>query len=133
MNRSLIALLLLAASLPLQAGEVVKWVDERGKVHYGEKAPDEYKDSAEKVETEINIVAPEDDIKLQNRKHASQLKREDEWRKSQEVQTRVQNQQQEPEPSKNKIYTREECRDMYPNRTADRVACFKRAEEAGLK
>jgi Domain of unknown function (DUF4124) len=45
-------LLFLFASVPLEAhgADVFRWVDENGKVHYGDTIPDKYKQKAKKVE-----------------------------------------------------------------------------------
>lgn len=37
-------------------GEIVKWTDERGKVHYGDRVPDEYKGDSEKIYVSPNVV-----------------------------------------------------------------------------
>lgn len=47
-------------SLPVQAEEIVKWVDEEGKVHFGSRVPDKYKNQAEKVDvSKQNVVENE--------------------------------------------------------------------------
>jgi len=43
-------LFLCAVSLVARAGDVFKWVDENGKVHYGESVPERYKQHAKKVD-----------------------------------------------------------------------------------
>lgn len=39
--------------------EIVKWVDENGKVHFGDKVPPEYADQSTQVEIETNVVTNE--------------------------------------------------------------------------
>lgn len=50
-NYSLIVLLAFGMNLPLHAGKLYKWVDEKGQVHYGDSIPPEY---AEQGRSELN-------------------------------------------------------------------------------
>jgi hypothetical protein len=49
-HRIALLFLLCSASLMALGGEVFKWVDENGKVHYGESVPERYKRNAKKVD-----------------------------------------------------------------------------------
>ncbi len=60
MNRSraitpLLAALALAVATPADAGRLFKWVDENGKVHYGDKIPPEYARQERKVLNEQGV------------------------------------------------------------------------------
>lgn len=41
------------------SAEIVKWTDENGKVHFGDKVPPEYADQSTQVEIETNVVTNE--------------------------------------------------------------------------
>lgn len=52
--------LLLLCLAPLAwAGELHKWVDEHGKVHYGDKVPERYRDKAQGVKADLNVIKSE--------------------------------------------------------------------------
>lgn len=120
----------------ISAQEIVKWVDENGKVHYGDKVPEQYQAAAEVVKTDISVVSPEVDVRNANEQHVQQLRREDakeekvEARKTlKREQAQAKKQRAGANSQKSHALTREECRDRYVQRVAHRTECFKRAEE----
>lgn len=132
----LIMCLAITFSLPaITADEIVKWVDENGKVHYGDKVPEQYKEQAEKVEDSISVVGPEDEVRDQNKSHVNQLKQEaalEDYRQKREQQA-ADKQSKDKQGKKQRSWqpkTREECRDLYVNRTAARTECFRRVDES---
>jgi len=117
------------------ADEIVKWVDENGKVHYGDKVPDQYKEQAQKVETGISIAGPEAEVRDQNKAHVDQLKSEanlKDYKERKEQQVRDKQNTADKKKKKPRSWepqTREECRNRYVNRTAARTECFRRVDE----
>lgn len=43
--------------------EIVKWTDENGRVHFGDRVPEKYAKQSEKVETSSNVVKNENSAK----------------------------------------------------------------------
>lgn len=133
MFRYVYFLLLLLCAGSVCAQEIVKWMDENGKVHYGDKVPEQYREAAETVETDISVISPEDKVREANQEHVQKLKLEDAWEES--AQAREERRQQRAElkrqraQARAKPLTREECRDRYVKRNAYRTECFRRAEE----
>lgn len=128
--------LALTLSIPATtADEIVKWVDENGKVHYGDKVPDQYKEQAQKVETEISVAGPEAEVRDQNKAHVDQLKNEanlKDYKERKEQQALDKQRTADKKKKKQRSWepqTREECRNRYVNRTAARTECFKRVDE----
>ena len=121
---------LLALSLGFSVhAEMVKWVDDKGRVHFGDSVPSEYAEKKEVVELgETTIIAPESAVKLQNTRHYRRLKAEDgdAARAKQKAEEQAAQNRQYEQPK----LTREMCRDRHgPNRVALRTACFRQAYE----
>ena len=133
MSRYLCSLILFLYAGSMCAQEIVKWVDENGKVHYGDKVPEQYREAAETVATDISVISPEDQVREANQEHVQRLKLEDAWEES--AQAREERRQQRAEQKRQRAQerarplTREECRDRYVKRNAYRTECFRRAEE----
>lgn len=104
------------------SAEILKWVDEKGKVHYGDRVPPEYQQRSEVIENpEPVIVAPEPEIRQQNSAMVSEYKREaaiqDERRKK-EAQSFA--------PQKgDQGLSRQDCRNRYKNKVKARTDCFR--------
>ncbi len=122
-----IALLCSAATF---GGEIVKWVDEEGKVHYGDRVPQKYKEQAEVVDAEAPMLGlSKEEITAQQRATA-------EYERQVEIQRRIDSQKKEQQPafqhnpasSPKNTMTREDCRNAHRSKTADRVRCFKAVE-----
>ncbi len=131
---NILLILTFTANSPVTRSEIVKWVDENGKVHYGNSAPAEYSDAAEEVILdEINTVAPEADVRQQNRLHYNKLRQQDreaELAKRRAAEAAAETNNKAADSSENQKPTREMCRDMFgPNDVAERTACFKQAAE----
>ena len=47
---------LLCGPVLASAGQLHKWVDEHGKVHYGDKVPTQHEQNATPVETPVNVI-----------------------------------------------------------------------------
>lgn len=62
--RLLLLLLILAA--PAHA-EIYKWVDENGKVHFGDRVPEQYKDQAGDVDVEVRQPTEEEIAEAEKR------------------------------------------------------------------
>ena len=115
--------------------EIVKWTDDEGNIHYGEKAPPEYQAQSTKVEMDgVSIIAPEEKVRKQNEAFAKEQQREKDRNKLIELQ---QDKQEPPQPAKmsedeQRILSREECRDTYSRQLQPKklVLCFRRAESA---
>ncbi|TVZ37309.1 uncharacterized protein DUF4124 [Alteromonadaceae bacterium 2753L.S.0a.02] len=58
--RFLVWLIVLTAMPTVATAGVVKWTDEHGKVHYGDRVPEKYKEKAEQVEVDTtNVISNE--------------------------------------------------------------------------
>lgn len=113
--------------------EVLKWVDENGKVHYGDTIPEQYKDQAEVLEEDkVNVVSPEADVKRKNTTHVNKLRAEDAQRlreqKQQAKKAQREWQYKQKQESEKSTLSREECRNKYPNKVKLRTECFLQAE-----
>ncbi len=136
--QTLFKLILISLVFQASAGEIVKWVDENGKVHYGDTVPDEYKDQSEVIqEDKVSVVSPEEEVRLQNKAHAEDIKNRNAREKHQEEfnrQREVDLERKNKEASQSqRVMTREECRDRYVKRTKALTECFRRAEEEAAK
>ena len=49
-RKTALLLVLFSMSLPARADDVFRWVDDDGKIHYGESVPERYKQKARKVD-----------------------------------------------------------------------------------
>lgn len=124
-------LLVTAAS---SLAEIVKWIDDEGNVHYGEKAPPEYEAQSSKVKMDgVSIVAPEEKVREQNEAYAREQQRE----KDNKLIELQHDKQQPALPEKasddtQRILSREECRDTYSRYMQPKklVLCFRQAEAA---
>ncbi|WP_075186703.1 DUF4124 domain-containing protein [Teredinibacter haidensis] len=132
---ALVAITVLAPPLFAEGDEVKqasKWVDEDGRVHYGDTIPEKYRNKAEAINLE---EAPKQglsdkEIAAQKRKTATYQRHLDLTRKSE---AHRKSHPPEAKPQNNgakreSVLTREQCRDRHPHKTADRVRCFKKAE-----
>lgn len=135
-NLKLLVLLAVAVSVSVvnvSAQQVVKWVDENGRVHYGDKVPEQYEAAAEVIETDISVISPEAEVRDANQQHVQQLRQDDAWEENAETREERERQRAEAkrqrELSRSKPLTREECRNIHVNRVARRTECFKRADE----
>lgn len=84
--RSIIILFLAVVFWPLggHAGESYKWTDEKGKVHYGNTIPAEYKQKAEKVPVIVPPLSEKQTKELREREKAgaeAEVKRREEQQK----------------------------------------------------
>lgn len=137
MNRQILsiplAIAITLATLPVRAEEAVRWVDDKGRVHFSDKAPTNQKD---KVETVKLPEAPKqglseqevEDLKKKANSYTHQL----------ELERTIANENQQrqassgnppaptPPPTSSKM-TREDCRNQYP-KIGDRVRCFRSIE-----
>ena len=116
------------------SAEAMKWVDEKGKVHYGDRVPEKYRKSAEPVELQ---EAPrqgldEEELKALKRKTSNYEKQVAQQRKAEEREKRKRAKKASlapVTPPQATRPTREQCRDMHPSKTADRVRCFNETAE----
>lgn len=111
--------------------ETYSWIDENGKKHFGDKVPPEYKDSAKQVDLPpLNTLAPETEVRLQNKAMAERLRREDGQKKGlakQREQAAKRQALKNHAQSKPKI-TKEQCRDQILT-VKQRTACLRAAHE----
>lgn len=56
-------LALLCGPVLASAAELHKWVDEHGKVHYGDKVPTQHEQNAKPVEAPVNVINSDHDRK----------------------------------------------------------------------
>ena len=63
--------LLLGASVVAHAGDIYRWVDERGQTHLSDQVPDKYKDSAKRIDSLQSELTPE-----QQREAAARVERD---------------------------------------------------------
>lgn len=132
MYTKIVSVVLILISISINAQEVVKWIDENGKTHYGDKVPDQYRNTAEKVETDISVVSPEQDVSKQNRQHVRQLKREDKQEDKQKARQDRQSQLEDKKITKGPNAwprTREDCRNVYVKRVKARTECFEKVDQ----
>ncbi len=129
-NKSiLITLLCLLYSAAAVAG-VVKWVDENGKVHYGDRVPEKYKDQAEQVEMDnMSVVGQEAETKDANRQYTQKLKQQD-YREQQQQKRELEKQRKAAKKKKKPTLTREMCRNWYPTLVKKRTECFQKVESS---
>lgn len=125
--KALIITLLIVCSFgfynDLAADEIVKWVDEKGKIHFGDKVPPQYKDQAEQVETKPTIIiAPDEKVRQQNRDIVSRYKRE--AAQQQKKKNKPEHQSSGNQLPREPVKTREWCRNTYNNKVKDRTECF---------
>lgn len=110
--------------------EVYKWVDANGKVHFGASVPAEYAAQAEVVDvTPTNTIAPEPEVKQQNKRAVNELKRQDAKKKKQQKDIQRQAKQKHDQGEGENLSVQEaieRCRDTYPT-VKKRTECFKRA------
>ena len=59
-------LILLVLAFPVQA-EIYKWIDEKGKTHFGDRVPEKYQKKADNVELKIHQPTEEDIAEAENR------------------------------------------------------------------
>ncbi|WP_028885066.1 DUF4124 domain-containing protein [Teredinibacter turnerae] len=109
--------------------DAVKWVDEKGRVHFGDRPP-----ANTAVETEIVELKEAPKLGLTSEELNEQRKRVNDYRaelRRQEVEREQASQL--PQTDKRKPITtpptREECAMLHPNKTKDRVECFREAEQ----
>ena len=62
MNCKALLALVLALAMPVASAQIYKWVDEKGRVHYGEKPPAGAKPSTVKPPPQANAPAKGEDI-----------------------------------------------------------------------
>ncbi|SMF43390.1 protein of unknown function [Alteromonadaceae bacterium Bs31] len=115
-------------------GEIVKWVDEHGKVHFGDRVPEKYKKQSEVVDAEAPMLGlTEEELEAQQRlttEYERQVERNRQREKSEAE--KISSEPPAPAPSKAKPkMTREDCRNDHPSITANRVKCFNSLEEDG--
>jgi hypothetical protein len=123
---STLTLLLNSGSL---FAEVFKWTDDEGKVHYGQSLPPEYAEQGERVqESPINTIAPEPEIKRQNKNAVQKLKTQDAARKTRDSQMRRDSEASSSESRISLEEARAACRDAHVLVKA-RTECFKQAAE----
>lgn len=112
---------------PLAQADIVKWIDENGKVHYGDRVPEKYKDQIEIVEQDnISVVSPESKVARENRRHVNKLRAEDHRRERAEREmqrkiTREQEAQAKKEAEKDDMIA---CRNRHPSNVKRRTECF---------
>lgn len=109
--------------------DIVKWVDEDGKVHYGDRVPDQYKEKAEVIEKdEVQFVGPEEDVRRQNQQYSSSLRQQD--RAEQQRKNRVPYESNDNDGEHSIGITQEDCRNRFPNNVKMRTQCFKDANKS---
>lgn len=103
-------------------GDIIKWVDEDGDIHYGDRVPEKYKESAEVLhKDEVSVVGQEGDIKQQNKQYSSSLKQQD----YEERQRKIRAQREaESNQTVSSGLTKEDCRNRFPNNVKMRTQCF---------
>jgi len=131
---------LLAVSLllmPAYAEEVVKWVDDQGRVHFGDAPPPDKSIEAEVMEVKEapKLGLTEQELQEQRnrtRKYEAELERREALKRDRNYlpeNTRGESEQTSPSASPSeesfKPQSREECRNMHQSNTAARVRCFK--------
>lgn len=108
--------------------ETYKWKDENGKTYFGDTVPTKYADTAEIVESKpLNMISPEESVKVQNKAAADRLRREDAMKNSARKSSSNEQSNKSSEPQKKTWLTREFCRDTYVN-TKARTECFHEVE-----
>ncbi len=134
--RSITRLAAIAILLCCQASlaEVKKWVDDQGRVHFGDTVPPEYQERAETIEhSTVNVPAPEADVAHKNQQYQDKLQREKQSQPGTSSSV-PQESSHEGEASdmqgEDYVHSRSECRNLNLI-TKHRVACFRRADEAG--
>lgn len=134
---SLVLILLgspLAASAADTGAGAVKWIDEKGRVHFGDRPPADHRGETETIELR---EAPK--LGLTPEELAEQRQRVNDYRAKIELEAaeRELNSSQESEreatrkPSTGSGPTLEECKQLHTSRTKDRVECFRGTGKEG--
>jgi len=126
---ALYAALLICAPL---GAEVYKWVDEKGKVHFGDRVPTKYSESAETLEsTEAPLQGlSEEEIAEQERKNAEYQRSVQSKSRASEQDRTYRQPVEDSAPKPTPEMTREDCRNAHPSKVKARVECFQRLEES---
>lgn len=119
-NSSFFIALFALLVLPINTqAQVVKWTDEHGKVHYGDKAPEQYRESSEPVVlNEPNLINSENQPLVQRRDVPAKNRPADEGRSESE--------------DKNWFSDEAECQEVY-GMSCDRVNNWRSYAEAACK
>lgn len=127
LNRIAALLLLYSMSLAASAGEVFKWVDENGKVHYGDVLPDKYKQQAKKVDSADPGVTDAQRMEAEAR-NAKEKKRAEALQKSREEKAEA-----EPDPAPAPApQVANDC-EAQMNRYLASLACFDKFRNANAR
>lgn len=132
-RKAFLAPILFLLLSPVALSDAVKWVDEQGHVHFGDRPPDN-----QKVETEAVELKEAPKTGMTEAELAEQRKRVNSYKAEVQRQEYLERQPQtnsdkntSPAPNSTKrVPNREECRNMHPSKTADRVRCFQEAERS---
>lgn len=92
-----ISLCLVFYSLSTMAGEIVKWIDENGQVHYSDRVPKKYKKAATQIESDISVAGPEADVRNQNARYVQKLDRERTQETNDQARENVKEEQAKPD------------------------------------
>ena len=117
----LLAIVLCVCAVGSQA-EILKWVDEKGRVHYGDKVPEKYKEKSETVETETNVV--DNDNRDKNKKAFKKIERQNADRSSSAQQNSAYRPPSNTPKPTTKQVNRWDCSSM-PSKAAE-INCKKR-------
>jgi len=127
LNKIAVLFLLCSMSLAAGAGEVFKWVDENGKIHYGDVLPDKYKQQAKKVDSAGPDVTDLQRMEAEAR-NAKEKKRAEALQKSREEKTEA---QPDPAPAPAPQATNE-CEEQMSRYLAS-LACFDKFRNANAR
>ncbi|VUD59743.1 hypothetical protein TDB9533_02754 [Thalassocella blandensis] len=104
--------------------DIVKWVDENGDVHYGDRVPEEYKDKAEILEKDdVQVVGQDDDIRLRNKQYSNSLRQQDYDSQKRKASQRYSSGGSSSSSTSTGV-SQEDCRDRFPNNVKMRTQCF---------
>lgn len=139
---SMLPLLACLLGTPCLAEEVVKWVDDQGRVHFGDAPPQDKNVKAEIIEVKEapKLGLTEEELEKQRRKtreYQSEIRNRDaREREMREYAGGLPGNKEQskgegnPSPTYGKPQTREDCRNQHPSQTAARVRCFKTVDDA---
>ncbi|MBI3343752.1 MAG: DUF4124 domain-containing protein [Gammaproteobacteria bacterium] len=87
-------LLLAGLALPALAGKLIKWVDDQGQVHYGDKIPVEYAAQQHSVLNKQGVTLKRSEDAVRTREEAEEKKRQEQLQAEQKQQAQEQAKEQ---------------------------------------
>lgn len=115
----------------LNATEIVKWVDEKGKVHFGDKAPSGKENAVERIVLEnAPTNKPEKTTQKNNQEYwLREQQRKEAQAEKLKAQASAKKSQKNTKPELSDEEKRSLCRDTFVSNVRKRTQCFKSISE----